>query len=1128
MTRVLLPGVRTVPVLAVLVCHDGDPWLGAALGALRELTPRPAHVLAVDTGSTDRTAALLAEATESEDLDGVLTLDRDTGYGVAVRAAVDEAVQRWGDPGRWLWLLHDDCAPEPDCLGVLVTAAELSPSAGVLGPLVVDWDDPRLVVEAGLSTDASGNRQTGIGPTELDWVRYGGESAGERAAEPGAGAGTRFEQTTEVLAVGSAGALISRDLWHELDGFDPDLSMLWDDIDFGWRVNRTGQLVLCVPSARLRHVRAASRGLRPADALADFPGPSVPAVARAHAVRTLLVHVGVAGFGLGLLRLTVLGVLRAAGFTVLRRFDAAHAELRALHYLLGGRAGLRAARARARKTATTSVRGLLTTRWTRLRNLFLGGVADWVRRRVAADVALGQVLGELPANASVSVAEPAADSESGRRTVGPESLPAGALPRSAGRRTAGLRRPATAVVVPVADQAGEPTGPPLRGRRPSPTPRGAAIARTPELMVVDVGGWRIVRELLLAPPVLLTVALTAVALLANGGRLGGQLAGGGLLPVSGLGATWSDYLASWHAAAGGTTSPAPPTLAVLGILGGVLYPVGGLPTALAVLLFGDAPLAGVLAYLATRRLPVRRPIRALAAAGYALLPTAMVAVGQGRLDVIMVHLLLPGVLAGTIAVVDPGVDPAAGGARTVRLSSVAGAALGLAVIGAFEPLVQLIIVLFALAGFVFVAGGGRGRVVALFLIVLLPLVLLMPWPAVLVEHPALLWTGVGVATGPSPSGVGLDTVLPLAIVFAVVAIAVAVRSAARPARLVRLLMPGLGLAVLGGIGVGALIWQRVWTGAPLVVIGVGLLWMLLATFRTDLGPRRPVRLSVPTVRVLAGLGVAAVLLLAAGDLIVGRTGSLRPDQGGLRLATPVAAELAGTGRSVLVLAADGQPVRQSAGRLPGFGYDDLLPAPGADARLTAWDARLRSTDPKLARAAVAHATMSGVLYLVLPDRATADRLRAAAGGAVSAVPPTSGGRPVLRINLTGGAAALISAALAKQAVTGGVPPTVPDPVGVAPVDAAPPTVAVRVSEGGDGRLLVLTAEDEDGWQATVNGQPAPIVRAWGHLVSVEVPIEASDVRIWLPGGTRDLLLLVQAAVLLFTALSAVPGRRSRE
>jgi GT2 family glycosyltransferase len=1087
-------------VLAVLVCHDGQRWLAAVLSALRELTPRPAHVLAVDTGSTDGTTSLLAE---SDVLDGVLTLGRDVGFGAAVRAAVDEAVTRWGDdPGRWIWLLHDDSAPEPDCLGVLLTAAELSPSVGVLGPLAVDWADPRLVVEAGLSTDAAGNRQTGIGPTELDWGRYGGSTTR-----------TRFEQNTDVLAVGSAGALIRWDGWRELGGFDPALPMLWDDIDFGWRANRAGRLVLCVPSARLRHARAVSRGLRTADALAPFPGPSVRAVDRSHALRTLLVHGGRTAIWLGLPRLVVLGLLRCLGFAVLRRFDAAHAELRALRYLLAGRAGLRSARATARESGTTPVRGLLTTRLTRLRNLLHGGVVGWVRRRVAADA----VLGELPADEAgrrLASADSAA-----RRPVGPAALPAGALRRSVRRGPAGLRRPATTVVVPLAEQDVEPARPPLRGRRPSPTPRGVT-ARAPELVVVDVAMIRIVRQLLLAPPVLLVVLLTAIGLAINASRMGDHLAGGGLLPASGLSETWSGYLASWHPAGGGTIAPAPPTLAVLGVLGAVLSPFGGPPAALAVLLLGDVPLAGVLAYLATRRLPVRRWVRALAAAGYALLPIATDAVGQGRLDVIVVHLLLPGVLAGTIAVVDPGVV----GAQQVRLSSAAGVALGLAVIGAFEPLVQLIMVLFALAGFVFVPGGaegGRRRIVGLFVIVLLPLVLLVPWPAVLVEHPAILWSGVGAAAGPQPANtMGLDLLLPAAVI-----IGLTVRSASRPARLARLSLPGLGVVVLGGVGVGLLISQRQWAGAPMIVVGAGLLWVLLAACRTDLGPRRALQLSTVAIRTLAGLGVAAVLVLAGSDLILGRTGPLRTDEGGLQLAEPVSAELADTGRSVLVLAADGQPTRQAAGRMPGFGDDDLLPATGSATRLSTWDYRLRSADASTVRATLAHAVAAGVVLVVLPNQAVADRLRAEAGELVSVLPPTSDGRPVLRINLTGGTATLISAALAKNAVTGGSPPTAPNPIGVAPVSAAPPNVAVRVSEGGDGRLLVLAAEDENGWQATVDGQPAPIVRAWGHLVSVAVPIQAVDVRIWVPGTTRYLLLLVQAAVLLFTALTAVPARR---
>jgi hypothetical protein len=325
--------------------------------------------------------------------------------------------------------------------------------------------------------------------------------------------------------------------------------------------------------------------------------------------------------------------------------------------------------------------------------------------------------------------------------------------------------------------------------------------------------------------------------------------------------------------------------------------------------------------------------------------------------------------------------------------------------------------------------------------------------------------------------------------------------------------------VLGVVAVGLVAGMtpsaHYWTGAPMIVVGCGLLWALLGACRTD----RAIT-ATSAVRVLATLGALAVLTLAVGDVLAGHTGPLRDDTP--TLAPALSAELADTGRSVLVLATDGQPTRQVGRRLPAFGDDDIAPVPGSAQRLGEWDRALRSADPK---PAIAQAATAGVLFVVLPDQAAAARFDKAAGNLASPVSATSDGHPVVRLQPASGAATLISPAQAKQAVTGSQPPTTLGAAGITPVDATPPDVAVRVSEGGLGRLLVLAAEDEDAWQATIDGQPAPIVRAWGHLVAVSVPTQAADVRVYVPGAVRDVLLLVQAAVLLFAALTAIPSRR---
>ncbi|MGH3886870.1 MAG: hypothetical protein ACRDSZ_09930 [Pseudonocardiaceae bacterium] len=663
-----------------------------------------------------------------------------------------------------------------------------------------------------------------------------------------------------------------------------------------------------------------------------------------------------------------------------------------------------------------------------------------------------------------------------------------------------------------------------------PSPDATEGSDSSVLALVDVGIGTRIRQFLLAPPALLTAAMTVLAVLVNRHRLGLDLAGGRLLPVEGLIETWSSYLASWHPIGGGSAAPPPAALAVLGVLG---LPVGSPGVAVSLLLLGALPLAALSAYRATCALPVSRKRRALAAAGYALLPPAIAGLAQGRLDVVLVHLLLPLVLAGSVAVLRGGTVGPSGG----WLSTAAGTALGLAVIGAFAPLIHLLVLAVVLVGFVVTPAprvATLRRAVGLFSVVLLPLGLLVPWPAVVIQRPAVLLHGVGAVVPEQVPGwlrlLALDPGGPGAApwVGAVVVIAAVIALVARPSRA---MLPGLGLVLLGVVAVMVLVRSPMRplvggdprpgsTAGALLLIGCGLLWIVLLAGRTGQGNRVQWSraLSVTPWVGVAALSAAAVVIGAGGPLTAG------PPAGLPVLAPSLTAELARSGTSVLVVGAQGEPVRLTRSRTARFGDDDIAPLRATGARLERVAAALRAGQPGEASAAIANVAAAGVQFVVLPTAAQGTRALAAAGPLARPAPPTADGRPVLRVTRPVPGAELLGPALAAQARTGASPPIEPGVSGVL-APAAPPRVAVRVAPGAEGRLLVVAANDEPDWRASVNGRAVPVVRGWGHQVAVPVQGGAAEVRLDRSDGTRNALLLAECAVLLLVAGTAVPSRR---
>src|SRR5690606_27834810 len=150
-------------VTAIVVVHDGVRWLGETLDAIMRQSRPVDRLICVDNGSHDGSRELLVRTLGEG---GVLSLSRSTGFGEAVARAMEELPRTGGR--EWIWLLHDDCAPDVRALEALLWAADRDPSAAVLGPKLLDWIDRKALLEIGVTVDRTGRRDTGLEPKEYD------------------------------------------------------------------------------------------------------------------------------------------------------------------------------------------------------------------------------------------------------------------------------------------------------------------------------------------------------------------------------------------------------------------------------------------------------------------------------------------------------------------------------------------------------------------------------------------------------------------------------------------------------------------------------------------------------------------------------------------------------------------------------------------------------------------------------------------------------------------------------------------------------------------------------------------------------------------------------------------------
>ena len=221
------PGaVAAPPVVAVVVVHNAGPWFDETLESLaRQDYPALSTVFLVTEGADDDIA---------DRIEGVLPdafverIGANPGFGPAANA-VTQFVE--GDNGFFCFC-HDDVALDPDAIRLMVEELYRS-NAGIVGPKVVTWDNPRVLQDVGLDVDRFGVPASRIDVGEVDQEQH--------------------DAVTDVFAVPSACFLVRADLFSALGGFDAAMSYHGEDVDLCWRAHISGARVMVAPAARVRH-----------------------------------------------------------------------------------------------------------------------------------------------------------------------------------------------------------------------------------------------------------------------------------------------------------------------------------------------------------------------------------------------------------------------------------------------------------------------------------------------------------------------------------------------------------------------------------------------------------------------------------------------------------------------------------------------------------------------------------------------------------------------------------------------------------------------------------------------------------------------------------------------------------
>ncbi len=157
--------------------------------------------------------------------------EKNLGYAEGNNGGIREALKRGAD---YILLLNNDTTVDRGILRAFTTAAEENPDAGVFGAKIYYFDEPTVIWHAG-------------GNVHLKTLRCYHEGC------PQSDLDKKHEEIKETAYACGCALFVRKEAIEKTGLMDPTFFLLWEEIDWCYRIRSAGYRCLFVPKAKVWH-----------------------------------------------------------------------------------------------------------------------------------------------------------------------------------------------------------------------------------------------------------------------------------------------------------------------------------------------------------------------------------------------------------------------------------------------------------------------------------------------------------------------------------------------------------------------------------------------------------------------------------------------------------------------------------------------------------------------------------------------------------------------------------------------------------------------------------------------------------------------------------------------------------